>query len=40
MPQYDWADPTDYGDEGVPTPVVAAGGIGMLREAMPIEEDC
>lgn len=36
VPQYDWADPTDYGDEGVPTPVVDAGGnVGLLRDAMP-----
>lgn len=29
----DWADPTDYGEEGVPTPVVDAGGnAGLLRE--------
>lgn len=35
MPQYDGTAPTDYGEEGVPTPVVDAGSTGMLREAMP-----
>ena len=34
VPQYDWTAPTDYGEEDVPTPVVAAGGnTGLLCEA-------
>lgn len=33
VPQYGWADPPDYGEESVPTPVVDAGGnAGLLRE--------